>query len=185
MNYSAFMQTFTESNLNFTFSDAWEVIKYDEHRYYRALSGSDFSGVDFAGIHDGKAYFIEVKNYTQYPMDEPLNLEEITQNFTEKITDTQRLLALINQYHERKWLYRLVRNQNFLMRRFFKHWYFWKRLFEFTPYFIFYIHCADHDLKGFYDIKNRLILSHRGSTIQLIINQPDELTTLGIGLHDS
>ncbi len=179
------MQTFTESNLKFTFPNAWEVIKYDEHRYYRALSGSDFSGVDFAGIYDGKAYFIEVKNYTQYQKDEPLDLNEITQNFLEKITDTQRLLSLINRYHERKWLYRLVRNHNFLMRRFFKHWLFWKRLFEYEAGFVFIIRCAHQDAAFFDKIHKELILFHSESSVQFIINQPDKLTILGFEIFDS
>ena len=44
------LTTFTESGLCFTFSKRWKVLKYDEHRFYRYLSGSGFKGVDFIGM---------------------------------------------------------------------------------------------------------------------------------------
>ena len=64
-------QYYKESGLLFTFPDNWWVIKLDEHRFYRYVSGRGYKGVDFIIIDDsGKLLLIEVKNYSnRFPAD--------------------------------------------------------------------------------------------------------------------
>jgi len=54
-----------ESALLFDFEETdWIVKKYDDHRYYKSLSGAGLKGVDFIGIfQQEKVVFIEVKNF--------------------------------------------------------------------------------------------------------------------------
>ena len=58
------VNSFTESNLQFTFPADWRVRKFDETRAYRSISGRGLKGVDFIAISpDDKLWLIEVKNY--------------------------------------------------------------------------------------------------------------------------
>ena len=106
------MKKFTESGLTFSFSERWKVLKYDEHRFYRYLSGSGFKGVDFIGILDESILaLIEVKNYNdRYPSDEtdpskdlisdPLSYAE---QYAQKFADTFQLIRIIRKYYKRRW----------------------------------------------------------------------------------
>jgi hypothetical protein len=112
------LKTFTESGLTFSFSERWNVLKYDEHRFYRYLSGAGFKGVDFIGILDEKQLvLIEVKNYNdRFKPDEsdptkglvaaPLSYAT---EYSQKFEDTFQLIAIIRKYYKRKWWFRKVR----------------------------------------------------------------------------
>ncbi|NNE29048.1 MAG: hypothetical protein HKN16_05405, partial [Saprospiraceae bacterium] len=55
---------FSESGLQFQFSNDWTVIKYDDHKFFRYLSGEGLKGVDFLGFtSEGGLFLMEVKNY--------------------------------------------------------------------------------------------------------------------------
>ena len=113
------MTTFSESGLTFKFSNRWRVLKYDEHRFYRYLSGSGFKGVDFIGILDEKKLaLIEVKNYKdRYQRDQVDPSEELLNNpktyaiqFAHKFNDTFQLIGIIRKYYQRRWWFRQPRN---------------------------------------------------------------------------
>lgn len=98
---------FREREVEATFDEEWSVIKLDEHRYYKRLSGLGISGVDFLAVHPvfGMA-LIEMKNYTQGVSSIP---EDIDQRMIEKKTDTMRLIRIINKYYERQIYFRMLR----------------------------------------------------------------------------
>ena len=102
------MKIFSESGFEFRFDKSWDIIKYDEHRFYRMLSGNDMSGVDFAGIlNQEEAYLIEVKNFSQYPVDKiDKSIEELCQELIEKGKDSIQLIEVIQKYYKRKFLYK-------------------------------------------------------------------------------
>lgn len=123
--------TFRESGLTFRFDQKWNVIKYDEHKYYRSLSGSSFSGVDFAGIYQcDQTVFLEVKNYMQYDGRIRDTSDNILKKYGEKITNTLHLINLIHRYHRRNFIYNwfisLVLKQPWLHRT----WFFWTKMHE-------------------------------------------------------
>jgi hypothetical protein len=105
---------FSESELHFKFPVDWIVHKYDEHRFYRYLSGSGLKGVDFIAIHQGELILIEVKNYVtrskkeNYDPMEPLliNPALYVKRYLRKFEDTLQLLDIIDRYYNRKWWYR-------------------------------------------------------------------------------
>ncbi len=112
------MKAFTESGLAFSFSDRWKVLKYDEHRFYRYLSGSGFKGVDFIGILDEKQLaLIEVKNYKdRYSLDESDPTEELiadsgayAEKYAQKFQDTFQLIGIIRKYYKRRWWFKTLR----------------------------------------------------------------------------
>ena len=112
------MKAFTESGLVFRFSDRWKVLKYDEHRFYRYLSGSGFKGVDFIGILDEKQLaLIEVKNYKdRYSSDESDPTEELiaasgayAEKYAQKFQDTFHLIGIIRKYYKRRWWFKTLR----------------------------------------------------------------------------
>ena len=126
------MKDFVESAYLFRFCDDWNVIKYDEHRFYKNLSGQSLSGVDFAGIYKGEeCYLIEVKNYKQERSrnyDKPF--EEFLSEMVEKGRDSIRLIKVIKKYLDRKILYRafygLIKKYPILNRE----WFFWSELYR-------------------------------------------------------
>ncbi len=107
---------FTESGLSFRFPEDWIVFKYDEHRFYRYVSGSGLKGVDFIGVKGESLYLIEVKNYadrvsldTYDPMEYLLNtVKEQAERYLRKLEDSLSLLNIIQQYYHRKWWYRKI-----------------------------------------------------------------------------
>lgn len=124
------MTIFTESKYKFSFDDRWRILKYDDHPYYRIVSGRSFSGIDFAGIFDEDLlYLIEVKNFYQYDNDgEIAEVTNFILEMKEKILDTIDLINIIQKYHQRKWTYRLLIN---LVNRFpglNTDWWFWTRM---------------------------------------------------------
>lgn len=131
--------TFHESGLDFTFfPQRWIVKKYDSHRFYTGLSGAGLKAVDFIGLLNRETLvLLEVKNYRDRPERElPRILEKIgeeklkvKQSFTGKVRDTVQGIFVIEEFLQRKWLYRLV--SPLLLRHRFLHrwakadWIFW------------------------------------------------------------
>jgi hypothetical protein len=60
------MADFTESRLCFSFDTEWQIFKVEEHpdckQVFKKIPG--IKDVDFLGLHQGKVFFIEAKNYT-------------------------------------------------------------------------------------------------------------------------
>ena len=118
---------FRESGWIFKFSDGWIVKKYDDHRYYRWLSGQGFKGVDFLAFRpNDKLLCIEVKNYRQElpPVDTIANI------FCKKVKDTLRIVNIIEQYYLRKPLYRLGQKTIRRWPQFFGEWGYWTEIAE-------------------------------------------------------
>jgi len=137
------LEKFYESGITFRFSERWKTLKYDEHRFYRYLSGSGFKGVDFIGILDEKTLaLIEVKNYKdRYEFDESDPSENIISNplayaeqFAHKFNDTFQLIGIIRKYYQRKWWF--LQPRKFLLRVIPKHillrfdWGFWNLVIQ-------------------------------------------------------
>ncbi len=117
---------FEESECSFTFSNEWEVIKYDSHDFYKTVSGRSFSGVDFAGIYQDKLHLIEVKNFYQYNKSGELeNVEDFCVEMKEKFLDTLDLIRIIQKYHKRKWSYRLFYRLVESYPKLYYSWWFW------------------------------------------------------------
>lgn len=126
----------TESALLFDFEDTdWIVKKYDDHQYYKPLSGAGLKGVDFIGIfQQEKVVFIEVKNFrAKHPTrKEPFSVLADTNQFITKIADkfedTFIATITIKAYLKKKWWYRLfLKFQRHLPPSLFinRDWYFW------------------------------------------------------------
>ena len=110
--------TFEESGLRFSFASNWVVKKYDEHPYFRALSGNGLKGVDFIAIRDQRELiFIEVKNYrTRYNAKMNVSFDvsvkpapELAYELKRKLEDTLLTMDAVMQYYHRSWRYRLFR----------------------------------------------------------------------------
>lgn len=105
---------YQESGLEFCFDDSWHVQAYDKHRFYQGLSGKGLSGVDFIGLHEGRLYLFEVKNYrrrqvwqTANPFDQIRAAPEgLAQAISKKVSDTLLGIDAIGQYYHRKLLFR-------------------------------------------------------------------------------
>jgi hypothetical protein len=113
------MPSFTESGLVFSFPDPWAVRRYDQHTYYRGLSGLGLKGMDFlaidpAGGEQGRLYCLEVKNYlTRHSEDgvfvaTPKPPAQLAQTIIDKYADTRRALRAIHGYYRQQWWYRLL-----------------------------------------------------------------------------
>ncbi len=124
---------YKESGLVFDFSgEHWVVKAFDRHPYYKALSGHGFKGVDFLGLfEDSQLVCMEVKNYRNLPSTDPVEfiqfLESESRVVRQKMEDTLRIIDLIDQYHHRKWLFRLFKPFVSQYPRFFREWGFWSR----------------------------------------------------------
>lgn len=106
--------TYFESGLQFIFDKKWRVKKYDEHRFYRALSGAGLKGLDFIGLlNQEQLVLIEVKNYKiRFPAKPPPIKEKIlgaaptlVETMTYKIEDTFLAVDTIIKYYRRRWWY--------------------------------------------------------------------------------
>ena len=111
------MSRLTESELIFTFPDAWTVRKYDDTVAYQSLSGHGLKGVDFIALDArGGLWLIEVKNYR--PRISPRNGREyraerkppaeLAEQIAGKFTDSRRLIRIVCAYLRRSWWRRLV-----------------------------------------------------------------------------
>ncbi len=111
------MNTFTESGFEFSFASRWQVIRYDQHRFYSYLSGYGLKGVDFIAIDlkTRQLWLMEVKNFApadwqgESPtMDLVLSSpEDYAEEMIAKFTDSLRLLKVIHDFYQKKWWYRL------------------------------------------------------------------------------
>lgn len=97
---------FIEREVKAIFDEEWSVIKLDEHRYYKRLSGLGISGVDFLAVHPvfGLA-LIEMKNYTEGKASIP---NDIDQRMIGKKNNTIRLINIIYKYYQRQIYFRLL-----------------------------------------------------------------------------
>ncbi|GJM31166.1 MAG: hypothetical protein DHS20C18_01670 [Saprospiraceae bacterium] len=104
-----------EGGLLFTFGKGWIVKKYDQHRYYRGLSGAGLKGVDFICLRDRQELvLIEVKNYTSrhnYAMQKTFLVntippDELALTVQQKLTDTLLAIDAVYQYYRRGWIFR-------------------------------------------------------------------------------
>jgi hypothetical protein len=83
---------FMEGRLEFRFGDGWTVEKYDGHPDYRngiqKLQGSN--AVDFAGLRDASIYFIEVKDFRGYRIENKQRMSDgaLAQEVAEKVRDS-------------------------------------------------------------------------------------------------
>lgn len=101
---------FTEREVEVLFDNEWTVIKLDEHRYYRRLSGQGIRGVDFMSVHPiFGLVLIELKNYTDGADSIPEGLHKVMEA---KQHDTLRLIRIINAYYQRQLYFRLLKMLN-------------------------------------------------------------------------
>lgn len=108
---------FIESDLLFSFAPNWLVKRFDQHKFYKAMSGRGLKGVDcMAILDDDKLVLIEIKNYCKRKNSpkEP-NIEDIIGNPPKlqedviiKFEDTFLCIQTVNQYFKRKWRYKLL-----------------------------------------------------------------------------
>ena len=137
------MANFRESNIIFHFDQKdWWVVKFDEDKYYRFLSGDGFRGVDFVCIwKKEKSFLIEVKNFTQYdkePLPSPADLAE---KCIQKFNDSLHLIRLAELLLKRKLMFKLFLPLIRSHPRRFQRWGFFtlfsKLVFEKKTYFVF------------------------------------------------
>jgi hypothetical protein len=110
-------QTFIESDLVFNFPESWGVREYDNHRFYKNISGLGLKGVDFLLVDPsgpGHLYLMEVKNYStrirkgmvyEAPLKSP---EELATTVAIKYEHTLRAIRAVHLFYQRKWWYRLL-----------------------------------------------------------------------------
>ncbi|MDF1694414.1 MAG: hypothetical protein P1U56_01190 [Saprospiraceae bacterium] len=97
---------FIEREVEVNFDDEWKVIKLDEHRYYKRVSGYGVSGVDFLAIHPiFGVVLIEMKNYTKGKSSIPNKIDHVMSN---KQNDTIRLINIIYKYYQRQRYFRVL-----------------------------------------------------------------------------
>lgn len=97
---------FQESGWQFEFDKPWSVTKFDSHRYYQALSGSGYKGLDFIALkpHE-QLLLIEVKNYRDQKPPSSIELSDV---FQQKLKDSLKVIEIIHKYYHRNWAYRMV-----------------------------------------------------------------------------
>ena len=126
--------TFNESGLEFEFDDSWVVKKYDDHRFYKRLSGAGLKAVDFIGIWKGEILaLIEVKNYKirfqdlkQLPIQNILNdPDQLARAIIKKVEDSLKAIDAIHGAYCRKWWYRLFLPFINLFKKSSADWPFW------------------------------------------------------------
>lgn len=100
-------QIFIEREVEVIFGKEWTVIKLDEHKYYKRLSGLGLSGVDFMAVHAtfGLA-LIEMKNYTKGISSIS---EELDLIMSSKKRDTIQLIKIVNKYYQKQLYFRILR----------------------------------------------------------------------------
>lgn len=88
------MQSLDIDGITFSFSDGWQVARYDSWQFYRNRFGSIPGGrkaVDLLALSPaGELFLVEVKDYRQHPRTKPSELHE---EISHKVVDT--LAALL------------------------------------------------------------------------------------------
>ena len=99
-------QEWKEGRQEIRFPKTWQVIKVDDHPFYRQVSGQGLKSVDFLALDpDWGLYFIELKDYRhRLSPEEKVDLEGV---FEEKLEDSKRLIRSIYAMLYKKWYYRL------------------------------------------------------------------------------
>ncbi|MEM9546595.1 MAG: hypothetical protein AAGA77_11520 [Bacteroidota bacterium] len=97
---------YIERGVEVSFDNEWKVIKLDEHRYYKRVSGMGISGVDFMAVHPQFGLvLIELKNYEK-------GRESISSKLDTKMIakkeDTLRLIDVVYKYYRRQFYFRLL-----------------------------------------------------------------------------
>lgn len=134
-------QSFKESDMEFNFGADWLVKKYDEHDYFKLLSGHGLKGVDFIGIYKNESLFlIEVKNYRKRsysPVDPDWSALQddspaLGAQLHSKVEDSLKLIRIVNKYLSTRWWFKVA----YYIRRVFKKesiqkdWHFWTKVGE-------------------------------------------------------
>ncbi len=134
-------QSFKESDIEFTFGADWAVKKYDDHAYFKMLSGHGLKGVDFIGIYKNESlYLIEVKNYhkrSYSPVDPDWSDIEggsppLGAHLYGKMEDSLRLIRIVNKYLSTRWWFKMASyfRRTFKKEALQKDWHFWTRVGE-------------------------------------------------------
>ncbi len=110
------VQQFHESGLLFSFPKDWQVLKYDAHPYFRAISGAGMRGADFIWVDSaGVLTLMEVKHFrkpSQPGIDAPDLLPppaELAEAVGRKMADTLMGIQVVEGYLSRKWTFRVWR----------------------------------------------------------------------------
>ena len=130
-----------ESGLRFKFNNEWQVIAYDKHKYYQAISGKDMRGVDFIGVFKGEQLvLIEVKHFRNPNGKIPpqhLQLLESPDDFVKMLNkkgeDTLKAIRIIYKALSRKWLFRVMQHwflRHPVQKSSFRDWHFWAKAYH-------------------------------------------------------
>lgn len=120
---------FQESAYQFHFSQAWLILKFDDHQFYKVLSGHSLSGVDFSGVYCEELYLMEVKNFRIFHDEHhTITADQLIHDLNKKLEDSIKIIEIINKYFDQKRGYKLfsgiIDKLAFLNRD----WYFWRRV---------------------------------------------------------
>lgn len=108
---------FSESGLVFQFDKNWVVKKYDDHRFYKRVSGAGLKGIDFISASNQEPVILwEVKNYVnRHPSVQEENrrklleeTEEFISDMVQKVEDTFVAINAIHKYYMRRWWFKLL-----------------------------------------------------------------------------
>jgi hypothetical protein len=125
------MHTYRESDLTISFSTECKVCKFDEHRFFRWLSGSGIKGVDFLVLCEKELFLLEIKNFNQWK--EKAIPEDLFEEIEGKKEGTLKVIRVVHSFFLRKWSYRLWKRWVYpksVARKAFSEWYFWTRALE-------------------------------------------------------
>lgn len=102
------MPTIIEENiLRFVFGDNWQVRKFDDTSFYRRhfekLDGS--KAVDFLGLHGRELFFIEVKDFRGYRIENKkrLSSHELYLEVGQKVRDSVACLVAAYRHQPEEW----------------------------------------------------------------------------------
>jgi len=96
-----------EGQQRISFPQTWQIIKLDEHKYYKRISGLGVKAVDFLAIDpDWGLYLIELKDYPA-PAHIPTP-EAQDKMLAEKLNGSIKLIKTANAALRRQWYYRYI-----------------------------------------------------------------------------
>ncbi len=107
--------SYVESDLVFNFPECWIVKKYDQHPFYKGMSGVGLSAVDFIVVtQDDTILLIEVKNYRYRPASQLSHISGLLRNheeglaylFIQKLEGTITGINAIATYYSKSAWYR-------------------------------------------------------------------------------
>jgi hypothetical protein len=86
------MKKITERNLTFTFSDDWEVIKYDDSHFFKnhVRKSQGCKAVDILALSDNHLFLIEIKDFRGDRLESKRSLknDEVLNEVVQKFRDT-------------------------------------------------------------------------------------------------